>query len=441
MRPTESRLRLAGLTALTLGVVAVAGCNFDVKNPGAILEADINDPNAVKALVTGMSAEFSEGYDGAAFVIARLTDEMAGSGSYNSTGRLRRGIIEDDDTNGIWGDIHEARALAEEGIVRMEAIEGFETEGNPLTARAYLFAGFSNRWLGELFCEVAYDLGEAQPKEVAFQRSIGQFEEAIRQAGLAGVDTFATTAYAGLAQVYVGLGDWTKAVENARRVPTSYQYIAFYSANSGAEQNEIWQETHGRNEMSAFGALAGMSATDAAGLVGFAPPDPRVRWTDCSTGACQGNELGADGRTVHYRQEKYPDVGSDIVIVSGTEMRLIEAEAALIGGDLNGFLTGINAARAFHGLDPIMAGEVTGVGSLENTDPNDAWSILDRERHLELWLEGRRLFDLHRWDHPFLRGGTIIYPDDNLYAGISQRASCMPISFDECSVNPNIPCR
>ncbi len=431
--------RRAGFTALLGGLVALAGCNFDVKNPGAILEADINDPNAVKALVTGMSAEFSEGYDGTAFTIARLTDEMAGSGSYNSTGRLRRGIMDNDDTNGIWGDIHEARALAEEGLERMLKIEGFQIEGNPLTARAYLFAGFSNRWLGELFCEVAYNLSAAQPRIEAFKRAIPQFNEAIRHAQLAQVDTFVTTANAGLAQVYVGLGDWAKAVQHANMVPTSFQYIAFYSANSGVENNEIWNETHGRNEMSAFGALAGR--TTSGGLVGFNPPDPRAKFTDCRKGACQGNALGADGLTPHLRQEKYDDVGSDIPIVSGTEMRLIEAEAALRNNDLNGFLAGINAARAFHKLQPILASQVTGIGSIKNTDPNDAWSILDRERYLDLWLEGRRLFDLHRWDHPFLNGGTVIYPENKLYAGISRRTSCMPISFDECSVNPNIPCK
>ena len=37
------------------------------------------------------------------------------------------------------------------------------------------------------------------------------------------------------------------------------------------------------------------------------------------------------------------------------------------------------------------------------------WDILDRERHLTLWLEGRRLWDLHRWNHPHLNGGGVVY--------------------------------
>ena len=61
------------------------------------------------------------------------------------------------------------------------------------------------------------------------------------------------------------------------------------------------------------------------------------------------------------------------------------------------------------------------------------WDILDRERHLTLWLEGRRLWDLHRWDHPHLDGGGVVYK-----ATVARRASCMPIALDECQVNEKV---
>ncbi|MGW8268663.1 MAG: hypothetical protein ACWGSQ_20020, partial [Longimicrobiales bacterium] len=49
-------------------VMVLSGCGdeglFDVKNPGAILDEDLNSVRGVDALVVGMSSDFSEGYDG-----------------------------------------------------------------------------------------------------------------------------------------------------------------------------------------------------------------------------------------------------------------------------------------------------------------------------------------------------------------------------------------
>ncbi len=68
---------------------------------------------------------------------------------------------------------------------------------------------------------------------------------------------------------------------------------------------------------------------------------------------------------------------------------------------------------------------------------------------INLYIEGRRLWDLHRWDtdgydftmytgsrlHDFLYGGSIVHPTD-----LDRRASCYPIPFSECQANPNISC-
>ena len=64
-----------------VSVMVLAGCGgdiFDVKNPGAILDEDLNNPRGVSALVVGMSGDFSEGYDGQSFLNARGGDEMSG---------------------------------------------------------------------------------------------------------------------------------------------------------------------------------------------------------------------------------------------------------------------------------------------------------------------------------------------------------------------------
>lgn len=420
------------ISAFFLFALATAGCDglFDVSNPGRILDEDLNTPLAVQTLVVGMSSDFSEGYDGQSFADARLGDEMAGSGSYFLTGLLRRGVVNPEDIDGFWEDAHRARWTAESGIERMKGIDDYDFQGNPLTARAYLFAGFSNRWLGENFCEVVYsgpydtDTGEALPRSAAFERAVPHFQEAITHAQQAGATDLLNAARGGLAQAYLGLGQYDQAANIAAQVPTGFEYVALYSDNSGRENNEIWVETHGRAEMSAYQALAST----------FEPPDPRAPWVDCRKTSCRAGSTGADGSTPHFAQMKYPDRGSDIPLVKGTEMRLIEAEAALRAGDLTKFNQKVNEARSHYDLAPIQATSL-GSGVSGDRESTTAWDILDRERHLTLWLEGRRMWDLHRWDHPFLDGGIIVYEPLN-----PRRASCFPVSFSECQTNPNIPC-
>ena len=426
--------RLLPAVSITLAM-ALSGCGddlFDVKNPGAILDEDLNTAKGVDALVVGMSSDFSEGFDGQAFLNARGGDEMTGGGSYYLTGEVRRGLIISEDVDGFWEDAQRARWVAEAGLERMKEIEEYSFNGNDKTAKAYLLAGFANRWLAENFCYVVFsspyesDDGTAQPKSAGFQRSVGHFEQAIQH----GSGDVATAARGGLAQAYVGLDNWSQAVTHSAQVPTSFVYSALYDSNSGREENEMFWETHQRAEMSVYGTYIASLGPDG---------DPRVPWEDCTAaGACPSGQVGAgDANNPNYQQMKYDELGSDIPVVKGTEMRMIEAEAALRSGDLTGAMAKINEVRAFHGLTALTA---TGIGTGLTYDWGSmtGWDILDREYLLTNWLEGRRLFQMHRWDqggmtHPYLTG------THHLYELVpAKRFTCYPIADSECQTNPNV---
>lgn len=410
------------LILITSSSLLLSGCDFGVTNPGRIQEKDLNTVQGMSTLVTGMSADFSYIYDDLSFTGARLSDELAASGSYYLTSQLRHGKIDPEDANFYWEGVQQARFVAENGLERMQEVLGNDFNGNPLTARAYLFAGFSNRIIAENFNQDVIDGGEAQPINTTFQRAVGHFENALQQSQAAGEDEYVTAANGGLAQVHVGLGNWTEAVQYAGEVPTDFVYSAAYSNNSGRESNEYANETHNRYEASAFGTLAASRSSN----------DPRVPITDCEAtpGDCTST-VSADGVTTMLRQEKLPELGSDIAIVRGTEMRLIEAEAALLDDDLATAMDKINEVRNHYGLQDATATEI---GELGGDDRSDAWDILDQERYLTLWLEGRRLHDLRRWDHYFLDGGSIVY------TGVTRRASYLPIADSECAANKNVTC-
>lgn len=414
---------LAAAMAIALGA---AGCGdfFGVTSPGRVLDEDLNSPFAMEALVTGMSSDFSAALDEIAFLVGRASDEMTGSGSYFATGLFRRGIIDMEEVDGWWEVGQRARWVAEQGIDRMRAV--LDTAGafvgTPRSVRAFLYAGLANRVLGECFCEAVIDGGPAQPNAVYFERAVRWADSAIAHASLLPDNTTAllrtkdsllTIGYGVRAQAYVGLNDWAAAIADAAQVPTGFVFHALYSDNSAREENVIFNETWSRPEMSAYAVLAGS----------FSPPDPRAPWTNCdvSPTPCR-SRFGASGdKTPHYRQDKYPELGGDIPAVKGTEMRLIEAEEGLRAGDFVTAMARINDVRTFWGL-----------GNLAAADSAEAFGHLDNERHLTLWLEARRLFDLRRWNHPFLAGGGVVYDAEN------PRDSCIPISRGECQTNPNL---
>ena len=451
------RTLLGGLIA---GTLLLAGCDvFDVKNPGVVQEADVTSPEGVQPLVVGMSADLSIALDELAIMGAQLSDEMEASGTFSPSRDARAGIIDPEQVNMQWERIQQARFLAEDGLRRLRTVLGEDFgERKQLGARALFFAGISNRILGENFARVAFNGGPALPRDSAFARAIPFFEEAIQVAEAAGSGQVATAARGGLAQVYMNLGNWGQATQYAAQVPTDFVYRATYSNNSPREENEVWDETHDLNEISAFGTLAHEVKNDDL----LSPPfdqDPRAPFTFCffvgDDDGVQGNcpDNGADGSTPHVRQEKYPNAGSNIPLVKGTEMRLIEAEAALVQGspDLGTFTSKINAVRAQY--DDLSAiSQPSDVGSLDypaspnGARDNDAWSILDRERHLTLWLEARRLNDLARWDHPFLQGNGVVYGrftsiDDIFDIQIAaQRASVLPVAESECNNNSKVEC-
>lgn len=427
---------VSGAAAL-LAAVALTACDLEVLNPGSILDEDLNTRDLMPILVSGVSAEFNDIGDFYAFDVARLTDDLAGTGSYFSTGQYRRGVFDNENSEGHWEQTHEAAWAAGGAWERLQTVLEGEASTFDGSARVFLLMGLAHRILGENFCDVVYDKGPLQPREAAFDSAIVALNQAVSIGTSAGASNFVTAAHGGIAQANVGLGNWSAALQAAAQVPTNFVHSAIYHLT--ANSNGVWNESWGRAEV-------GVWATPVQRIF---DGDPRTPYTICGewndptdpqqgvtpTGVCTGQgsgaHQGADGLTAHYRQDKYPEQGSDVPIVTGTEMRLIEAEAALLGGDLATFTAKINEVRTFHGADPIE--QPTAVGALEFPNAqDDAWSILDRERYLTLWIEGRRLFDLDRWQHPFLQGGTLIGP------GAEPRVSCMPVPEIECTLNPEI---
>jgi starch-binding outer membrane protein, SusD/RagB family len=408
---------------LAAGLASIGACKgfLDVENPGPIEDKNLQTPDAIPSLVTGMSADLSEELDEIVRLTSVVGDELAHGGSYAPEGFWRRGIIRPEDVNGQWEDMHKARFEAESGIERIKGMQGqqaYDYNRDLRYARANLFAGFANRLLGENVCEAVINKGPAEPHTVHFSRAEPYFTEAIRVAEVdttvSGAQDIRRAAYGGRASVRAWLGNWTGAVADAQRVPTSFVYNAIYSANSTRERNELAQETGvGRREYTVYN-------TPWAQVF----RDPRVPWdtVKTSSGAIQ---RGQDGSTPFFRQRKHPELTSDIALVKGTEMQMLRAENELRNGNIGEAYNRINAQRAQYGLPALTPAET----------PAEAWRVLGRERGAVVWLEARRLWDLRRW---YDQGGDARAMVLERIPAFAERDKCIPISRSERETNPNL---
>lgn len=389
--PARRRTAAASLAAVLL----LAACNLGVENPGPIDDAALNEPAAMKPLVVGMGADLSAVLDDLGYFMGIASGDITHTGAFEAEAFMQEGHIRPEHVNDLWAGMHRARWEAEQGIERMKTVLGDAFETDPLSTEAYVWAGYANRVLGENVCQAIIDGAAPQPNTVHFQRAEEQFTTAIELAGKqtdSDVTDLLNAAYAGRAQVRLDLGEYADAAADAARVPDGFVWQAKYSLNSDRENNWVAHESVLRAYFSVYGTWAATA------------DDPRVPWQD--TG-----KMAVDGKTPFYLQQKYTGLDSDIDLSKWDEMRLIEAEALLRSDDVAGGMAKINAERAGYDLPPLTA-----------STPAEAMAALRHEREIILWLEDRRLFDLNRFDDPFLTG----------------RDKCIPASQEEQSTNPNL---
>ena len=399
-----------GALAALLPLMA-CGDILNVEAPGRIADENLNSLNAFPALVAGMAYDLTNAYDATVlYTLPIASGELFHSGSYSITDEAN-GVLEPETMNGEWASMQQARWVAEQGIERMRTV--FEDLGRPeqfessaLVAEAYLYAGLSNRLLGENLCSTAIDGGEEQPYTIHFGRAEGQFTRAIEIGQVAGVPEVVNAAYGGRASVRAWQGQWDAAVQDAQQVPIDFEWDVIFNTENA---NDLWVETHQRPEFSVWNTV-----------FDEAPNDPRIPWDTVFTEA-GAIAAGANGTTPFYQQNKFDETGDDVAAVKGTEMLVLRAEAALREGNIEMSISLLNEARAFYGMDPLAVPATL----------DEAWDILQFERGATLWLEGRRFWDVRRW---FEAG-----PDSPMYYSFLEgRDTCLPISEEERRSNSNL---
>jgi hypothetical protein len=421
-------------TVLGVGmIVAASACNLgdllDVDDPDVATPGSLTGEDALPVLLAGAFGDFQLAYSGDNAGVTEgmvnlgglLADEFAIAESFPTRVPIDRRDIDNVNTtlNTAYSYVHRARAAAELSARRHQEF----APNTPGHALSLAIAAYSYILLGENFCSGVpvstltdaggTEFGPPLTTEQLFTEAIERFDAAIAASEADSPQQYLATV--GKARALLNLDRAADAAAVAAEVPDDFVFEIEHSDNTARQENGVFAYVNIQGRWTVADNEGG------TGLPYRSAADPRITFElDPDDG------VGFDGVTPMFHQLKYPERNVDVVLASGTEARLIEAEAQLEAGDVNGWLGTLNALRTAAGLGQL-------------TDPGTTAARVDltfRERAFWLWLTAHRLGDLRRLVRQYGRAANSVFPT----GGYSQGGTygddvSLPIPFEELN-NP-----
>lgn len=434
------------LVALGLALVlsvAWLGCDvLEVDNPNSLIEDDLNNPTAADAIANGLEAAVTRALEATHSPYHTAADELTWIGSRDAWSELDIGCVSNPSnefTDVAFPYMGEARWQAQEFITRLE---GFRSDGDlesdvPLI-RSYLNGAIIYTSVADIFDDFALsDRREGAPP--VGQENMGMlYDQAISwlDAGLALIGenpdlqgaALETAMRAMRARALFSRALWSKLnpevntadplVNNAEAVAAAQAALElmdgdyFYRLNVISSSPDLVVADQSQalqiNNRAELGFGTRFINPQADGTFSGDPSD--VIFEDIVTG--EVHPYVRQFITNYSTLAEYAFVN----IVSAREMHLILAEAALAGNSSVDFTEQINSLRALDNLDPY-------------TGAVDAQEVLENSRTANLFLQGRSLADLYRFDNtsPEWRTGERDAP-----------GTFFPITITEIRANPNV---
>lgn len=438
--PARVARRVAGAATL-LASLALAACSVDevleVPDPDVATPGSVADKSALPVLRAGAVSDFARGFagggdaeDGLVQNGGLLADELEWAETFPTRREFdsRNMQVVNGNINTMMRNAQRGRASSGRAA---RAYERFDAT-NPQAAEMRNLEGLMLTLIGEHFCngvpisELTDDgsttFGDPQSGVQLYNAAIASHDKALT---IVGSQTGATAAAQanlariGRARALLDLGRFADAAAAVSAVPTSFVYSTDHSENSSRQNNGVFV---------VMAVNRRFSVADREGVNGLpfrSDADPRTL-SPRGTGAAA---LGFDGTTPLFLPAKYPNRSASIVVASGVEARLIEAEAALQAGSVATFLQIHNTLRSANGLAAL-------------TDPGTPAGRVDlhfKERAYWLFLTAHRLGDLRRLARQYQRGVESIFPTGTYPASKGGGAYGVdvnfPVPFDETN-NP-----
>ena len=435
-------------TARVLGVlpivVTLGACDLlEVRDPSRYDDEDLNDAlEAVANTVEGSAHDYADWY----VIWQSLLSDV-----YMSTGWARTtfGLI--DEGRSVWNTypttgvnylytgrnfpdkMAQHRWFAKESVTRLVDVLGASVAPTDVKlTQVVLGEAILGMYMGLFSCEgVLTESPSEMRADVQIYHEMAQvFDSVVRL--VQNVDPevledrpdYLNAARTGRAYMLMLTEDYEGAAAEAAAVPDGFSYDAIHSASSFLTRNQVvsWTTRYRSRQ---------------AGLMEWLWP--RIERTfsssyikdwkyesdfDMRMPVWYSGQFGSDFSTPHYSQWKYEDDGFNIPILHSDLARLIEAEAKMVANDYAGATAILNNLRSRVGLKPLDV----------PTDGATMQEYLLNERFAELFMEGHRAVDLHRFGLTLERFETF---NDPVRRGIG-RPTKFPGSAREAQLNPSV---
>jgi hypothetical protein len=416
-----SRSLRLGLLAALIGPVAACDNILDVNDPDVVrppqLEGEAGVASRVNGAILDLQIAFNGNFNNSLVVAQGLfTDEYYFSDTFTDRGEVdRRNIDRNDNTIilNVFSGLIVARTSAMEAI---DAINEFDPDNSNL-AFMHSIQGYADVLLGESFCsgvpistlqDNVIQFGDPRTTTQIFEDAVDAFDAAL------GANANSNLARVGKGRALLDLGRFDEAANAVASVPTGFADFVRHSSTASSQNNGLWSLTGN-------GRLSVWENDGGNGLPFRSAMDPRVPWLD--TGG-----PGWDEETPLYLQLVQPDIDSDVPLATGTEARMIQAEAALQAGDRDAFFAAHNTARAAEGLTPLQD---SGQSQSELVD------LHFRERAFWFYSTAHRLGDLRRLVRQYNRDAASVFPSGPYIKGGTYGTDLnFPIPVEEDN-NPN----
>ncbi len=408
-------------------------------DPG-VTETPAGARAAYRGAVARMRHAFAGGHTSVVPTGGQITDELEADGLGGNPVDLRD-IPDGTDAFGrasqLYGRLHQVRGQASEAI---GLLTRFAPDSEPLTGHLYALQAYAEIFLADTFCsgvplstldfdgDFTYRPGSTTAE--IYESALALLETA--RPLVADSGRFENLTRVGTGRALLALGRFAEAAAAVAEVPDAFQYQVSYSPEpdmqsfarlitvgvSGPLEN--WNFTVGDRE-------------GGNGLDFVSSADPRTRVVSFG--------LNQRGATIHHPAKYRGDGSGPIVMASGTEARLIEAEAALQAGDVGGWIGILNHLRrtAWTMIEPSAGGPLPDL--VDPGSPDARVDLLFRERAFWLFLTGHRQGDLRRLIRQYGRTSDQVYPF-GLYPGTSALQEYgndvdLPVPLTEITLNPH----
>lgn len=419
----------AGRTAVTkrsLGLalaltVPLAACDsaLEVQEPSFATPPSLSGEAGLPVLYAGAVGDFQIAYSGSGgdsylSNSTNFSDEYHVSDTFttrNATDQREQfPMVQGNTSDGAYSRLQYARRSAGE-VAAIIAANSAEGTADERYTHLKALEGYAIVALGEGFCgavpisesqnSIPGELGQPLSTQQLFDLAVTKFDESL--AGAAN-----DLAAVGKGRALLNNGRYAEAAAAVAAVPTEFTFFIEHSSNSTRQNNPLFAlQDNGRYSMSDREGVNGLPYRSVQ--------DPRLPWVQDPAG-------GFDAAVPLYIDLRHPSRDADVLLASGIEARLIEAEADLQAGGTE-WLTILNDLRAdvYELMSEIVEGYESAVPGPNNpsttlpplTDPGSDAARVDllfQERAFWLFSTAHRHGDMRRLIRQYGRTQADVFP-------------------------------